>query len=73
MIFYIISRKITDPIKAYRQHGNRIFSKGKFDLRVECGTNDELSSLCENINNMATSIENLEKCARRLCQTFRTN
>ena len=60
VIFYIISRKITDPIKLIDNTVTE-FSKGKFDLRVECGTNDELSSLCENINNMATSIENLEK------------
>ncbi|MBC8595435.1 sensor histidine kinase [Qingrenia yutianensis] len=60
VIFYIISHKITDPIKLIDNTVTE-FSKGKFDLRVECGTNDELSSLCENINNMATSIENLEK------------
>ncbi len=56
----LISHKITDPIKLIDNTVTE-FSKGKFDLRVECGTNDELSSLCENINNMATSIENLEK------------
>lgn len=60
IIFYIISRRITDPIKLI-DNTVKEFAKGKFDIRVECGTNDELSSLCENINTMATSVENLEK------------
>ena len=60
MIFYFISKKITDPIKLIDNTVTE-FAKGKFDLRVWCGTNDELSSLCENINTMATGIENLEK------------
>ena len=60
LIFYFISKKITDPIKLIDNTVTE-FAKGKFDLRVWCGTNDELSSLCENINTMATGIENLEK------------
>lgn len=60
LVFYFISKKITDPIKLIDNTVTE-FAKGKFDLRVWCGTNDELSSLCENINTMATGIENLEK------------
>jgi len=60
ILFYFLSRKITKPIKKIDETVTE-FSKGKFDLRVDCDTNDELESLSKNINNMATSIENLEK------------
>lgn len=60
VLFYFLADKITKPIKKIDKTVTE-FSKGKFDLRVKCDTNDELQSLSENINNMATSIENLEK------------
>ncbi len=59
-LFYFISKRITDPIKSINNAVTE-FSKGKFDTRVQCNTNDELASLSENINNMADSIENMEK------------
>ncbi len=60
ILFYFIAQKITKPIKQIDETVTQ-FSKGRFDLRVECNTKDELGSLSENINNMANSIENLEK------------
>lgn len=60
ILFYFIAQNITKPIKKIDDTVTE-FSKGKFDLRVDCDTKDELDSLSKNINNMATSIENLEK------------
>lgn len=60
ILFYIISKRITEPIKSM---SNAVieFSRGDFKKRVKCNTKDELESLAENINNMAESIENLEE------------
>jgi len=60
LLFYFISKKITDPVKEINNAVTE-FSKGKFDKRVECIEKNELGSLSENINRMADSIENLEK------------
>ncbi len=60
LLFYFISKKITDPIKEINNAVTE-FSKGKFDKRVECIEKNELGSLSDNINRMADSIENLEK------------
>lgn len=60
IMFYYIAKRITDPIKAMN---NAVieFSRGDFKKRVECSTNDELDTLAQNINQMAESIEDLEK------------
>lgn len=60
IMFYYMSKRITDPIKSM---SNAVieFSRGDFKKRVECATKDELGTLAENINNMAESIEDLEK------------
>lgn len=60
ILFYIMAQKITKPIKKIDETVTQ-FSNGRFDLRVDYSSKDELGSLSENINNMATSIENLEK------------
>ena len=60
LLFYFISKKITNPIKEINNAVTE-FSKGNFDKRVDCSVNNELGSLSENFNRMADSIENLEK------------
>ncbi|MBE7053708.1 MAG: cell wall metabolism sensor histidine kinase WalK [Ruminococcaceae bacterium] len=59
-LFYFLSKRITKPIK---QMNNAVveFSRGDFTKRVNCTTKDELETLAKNINEMAESIENLEK------------
>lgn len=60
LLFYFISKRITNPIKEINNAVTQ-FSKGKFEKRVECSVENELGSLSDNINRMADSIENLEK------------
>lgn len=63
ILFYLISRKITTPVKKISDAVNE-FSKGNFEKRVEYTSDDELGELAENINHMATSLGNLEKSRR---------
>jgi len=59
-LFYHISRRITTPIKKIN-NAVTAFSKGHFEKRVEYISNDEIGELALNFNNMADSLENLEK------------
>ena len=63
VLFYFISKKITTPIKKISA-AVKEFSKGNFEKRVQYSSDNELGELAENINHMATSIENLEKLRR---------
>lgn len=65
VFFYALSYKITHPIKKMSKAVEE-FSKGNFQKRVHHSSKDEIGELAENINNMASSIENLE----RLRNTF---
>lgn len=58
-LFYMISKKITTPIHEINSAVTE-FSKGDFSKRVEYDGVDELGELSANINNMATSLANLE-------------
>lgn len=60
VLFYFISKKVTTPVKKINEAVNE-FSKGNFEKRVEYISEDELGELSRNINNMADSLENLEK------------
>ena len=57
VLFYFISKKITTPIKKISA-AVKEFSKGNFEKRVQYSSDNELGELAENINHMATSIEN---------------
>lgn len=57
---YVFSRNITVPLNKINK-SVKAFTKGDFDSRVEYKSNNELGELAENINNMAVSIQNLEK------------
>ena len=59
VLFYFISRSITTPIHQMNV-AVKEFSKGDFSRRVEYDVQDELGELSTNINNMATSLANLE-------------
>ncbi len=59
IFFYVLSVRITYPLKKISAAVTE-FSKGNFKSRVEYISNDELGDLAENINNMASSLENLE-------------
>lgn len=60
ILFYVISKKITTPIHRMNEAVNE-FAKGDFSRRVEYDERDELGELAANINNMAKSLDNLEK------------
>lgn len=60
LLFYILSKRITTPVKQISNVVNE-FAKGKFDKRVEYDGDDELGELADNINRMATSLDNLER------------
>ncbi|MBQ8526428.1 MAG: HAMP domain-containing protein [Clostridia bacterium] len=59
ILFYLISKTITTPIHQINSAVTE-FSKGDFSRRVEYEGTDELGELSANINNMATSLANLE-------------
>ncbi len=64
LLFFVISKRITDPIN----HMSKVvkeFAKGNFSNRVEYSEDDEIGSLASNINNMATSLSNLESMRSR--------
>lgn len=60
VLFYFISLKITTPVKKISDAVTE-FSKGNFQKRVEYSSDDEFGELAENINQMASSLEELEK------------
>lgn len=59
ILYYIISRRITNPIKKMNAAVTE-FAKGDFSKRIECKYNNELDELASNFNYMATGLENLE-------------
>lgn len=59
ILFYVVSRQISIPIKRIDEAVGE-FTKGNFSKRVEYKSNNELGRLAENFNEMATSLENLE-------------
>lgn len=63
VLFYFISKKITTPIEKISAAVNE-FSKGNLETRVEYSSDNELGELAENINRMASSLQNLEKLRR---------
>lgn len=63
IVFYIISLKITKPIKIISAAVTE-FSKGNFEKKVEYTSDNELGELANNINHMAVSLENLESLRR---------
>lgn len=60
VLFYFISKKITTPIEKISAAVNE-FSKGNLETRVMYSSDNELGELAENINRMASSLQNLEK------------
>lgn len=59
ILFYFISKKITTPIQEINMAVTE-FAKGDFSKRVDYDAQDELGELSANINNMASSLANLE-------------
>lgn len=57
---YFISQRVTSPLREMSAAA-RNFADGKFDSRVRVRGNDEVSKLAVSFNNMADSLENLEK------------
>ena len=57
---YFITEKITGPLKEISRAAKQ-FAKGKFDVRVPVRGNDEVAELGNAFNNMADSLESLEK------------
>ncbi len=60
LLFYLLSLKITNPIKTISAAVME-FSKGNFKKRVEYSVDNELGELAQNINHMASSLDNLER------------
>ena len=60
VMFYALSKRITTPVRKINNAVNE-FAKGNFDKRVEYKSDDELGELADNINRMATSLDNLER------------
>lgn len=63
VFFYFISLRITNPVKKISEAVTE-FSKGNFEKRVEYSSDNELGELAQNINNMASALENLENLRR---------
>ncbi len=57
---YFISARVISPLREMSIAVDR-FAKGKFDTRVSVRGRDEVARLAEAFNNMADSLENLEK------------
>lgn len=57
---YYISRKISQPLKEIANAASS-FSVGKMDVRVSVVGKDEVANLSKTFNNMAISLEHLEK------------
>ena len=60
---YILSRKITKPIKEIG-YAAKAFSKGEFKERVNVRGRDEISQLSETFNQMADDLEKIEQLRR---------
>lgn len=60
ILYYFLSKKITSPIKQMNAAVSE-FSRGNFSRRINYDSDDEIGELAANFNNMANSIENLEK------------
>ena len=56
---YSINASIASPIQQM-SHATKLFSSGKFDVRIKVNGNDEISELAEGFNNMADSLSSLE-------------
>ncbi len=52
---YLISEKITEPLKSMSKAA-KSFAQGKFDVRVKVTGHDEVAQLATAFNNMATSL-----------------
>ncbi len=57
---YVISERVTSPLREMRS-ASRKFALGSFETRVMVHGNDEVAELALAFNNMADSLENLEK------------
>ena len=57
---YVITVRTTEPLREM-SNAARKFAAGKFDVRVRVRGRDEVSELAEAFNQMADSLENLEK------------
>lgn len=57
---YYISRKISEPLKEIARAAT-FFSVGKMDVRVSVSGEDEVADLSRTFNNMAESLQHLEK------------
>ena len=57
---YLISEKITEPLKSMSKAA-KSFAQGKFDVRVKVTGYDEVAQLAVAFNNMATSLEKNEE------------
>ncbi|MBQ4527114.1 MAG: HAMP domain-containing histidine kinase [Clostridia bacterium] len=60
LFLFLFSKNITTPLKKINNAVGE-FTKGNFDKRVEYSSHNELGELADNINMMASSIQNLEK------------
>ncbi len=58
--FYFITERIITPLKEM-SHAAKSFAAGKFDVRVPVHGNDEVAELATAMNNMAQSLEALDK------------
>ena len=58
--FYFITERIITPLKEM-SHAAKSFAAGKFDVRVPVHGNDEVAELARAMNNMAQSLEALDK------------
>ena len=60
IIVYFISNRITTPIKEISK-AVKAYAKGNFDVRIPINGEDEIATLAEAFNNMATDLSKLEK------------
>lgn len=64
ILIYVITKRVTDPIKAIRK-ASKDLSTGKFQTRVKVfNKEDEIGQLAEEFNDMADSIEKSEYMRR---------
>ncbi len=60
IMFGFLSIKVTSPVRRISA-AVKEFSKGNFKKRVDYSSDNELGELAKNINDMASSLDNLEK------------
>lgn len=63
ILMYILSRRITNPLKQMTLAARRIAS-GEWQNRLVCKGNDEVAMLADSFNHMIVTLENLEKMRR---------